>query len=93
MQNALLLVVAALALYGLHRLLLRLEAAGYLYYKKNRASPGTLSAAMNSVQGVLEPGRKHVAEVRREQHVQVDKDPDGKPPGASGSGLRVVKGP
>jgi hypothetical protein len=90
MQTALLLLVAALGLYGVHRLLLRLEAAGYLYYKNHRASPGTLSAAMNSVQGVLEPGRRHVAEVRREQHVQVDKDPKGKPAGAGG-GLTVEK--
>jgi hypothetical protein len=78
-------------LFLLDRLLLRLEAAGHLYYRKTKASPGALSSAINSVQGVLEPGRRHVAEVRREQHVQVDKDPDGPPPGSGSAGLTVAK--
>jgi len=89
-MNTLLVVAAVLAgLFLLDRLLLRLEAAGHLYYRKTKASPGALSSAMNSVQGVLEPGRRHAAEVRREQHVEVDKNPDGPPPGHVPAGLTV----
>jgi hypothetical protein len=93
MLNVVLAVIGALAgLFLLDRLLLRLEAAGHLYYRKSSASPGTLSSAMNSVQGVLEPGRRHAAEVRREQHVEVDKQPGGPPPGVQGTGLTVAQG-
>ena len=78
------------ALFVLDRVLLRLEAAGHLYYRKTKASPGALSSAMNSVQGVLEPGRRHQAEVRREQHVEVDKQPGGPPPEVHATGLTVA---
>ena len=77
-------------LFLLDRLLLRLEAAGHLYYRKTSASPGTLSSAMNSVLGVLEPGRRHLAAVRREQHVEVDKQPGGPPPEVHATGLTVA---
>ena len=91
MPGTLLVVLGALAsLFVVDRILLRLEAAGYVYYRRSSASPGTLSSAINSVQGVLEPGRRHAAEVRREQHVEVDQQPGEPPPGVQETGLVVV---
>jgi hypothetical protein len=81
---------ASLGLFLLDRLLLRLEAAGYLYYRKTKPSPGTSASAFNAMQGLLEPGRSHTADVQRDQHVEVDKQPGTPPPGTVPEGLRLA---
>jgi hypothetical protein len=57
-------------LYGLHRLALWLESRGWLYYMHKKASPDSLGNAMLSLQQIVQPGAKHVLEVRREHRVQ-----------------------
>ncbi len=61
-------VVIAIALYGLHRLALWAEERGYIYYLKDQPSPGTLSNAFLETQSILEPDRKAMIEVIRDEH-------------------------
>jgi hypothetical protein len=60
----------AAALYALHRLALRLEDRGWLYYrrKKPESSPAAMWVAM---QQFIEPGVRHVREVRQIKAEQV----------------------
>jgi hypothetical protein len=55
-----------LALYGLHRLGLWLEARGCLYYihKKPR---GGVAGGFVALQEVLEPGSRHVVQIKEEK--------------------------
>jgi hypothetical protein len=52
------------ALYGLHRIALWAEARGFIYYRKERGSSGTLGTAMLEIQSMLEPSKRHVIEER-----------------------------
>ena len=75
------IVVAAIpaALYGLHRLALRLEERGYLYYLKTKPRGGGGNAFV-PIQELIEPQVEHVLHVRDE--IRED-DEDGAPgPGA-----------
>ena len=54
------------ALFGFDRLMLRFEERGWIYYRKRKASPGTLGSAFLSAQAILDPGARHVVEARRE---------------------------
>jgi len=60
-------VAAGAALYGLHRLALRLERQGHLYYIHSKPSGSALGNAVLSVQSILEPDKKYVLEERREE--------------------------
>ena len=53
------------ALYGLHRLALRLERKGHLYYLHSKPSGSALGNAALAVQSILEPGKRHVVEERQ----------------------------
>ena len=46
-------------LYGLHRLALRLEARGHLYYLNKKPS-GSAAGAFVAMQRVIEPQSQHV---------------------------------
>jgi len=58
-------VAAGAALYGLHRLALRLERQGHLYYIHSKPSGSALGNAVLSVQSILEPDKKYVLEERQ----------------------------
>jgi hypothetical protein len=51
------------AIYGLHRLALWMEARGWLYYRKTRGRSGSLGAAFLEMQALLEPSKRHVLEI------------------------------
>jgi hypothetical protein len=53
------------ALYGLHRLALRLERKGHIYYLHSQPSGSALGNAALSVQSLLEPGKRYVVEERQ----------------------------
>jgi hypothetical protein len=57
-------VVAALFL--LDRLLLRVESAGWLYYRKTTPNPGALSSALANIHSMLQPEKLHIAEVQQQ---------------------------
>jgi hypothetical protein len=73
------LVGVGVGLFLLDRLLLGAEARGWIYYRKKRASPGTLGSAFLEVQGMLQEGAKHAAEEHRGEAPEVDEHGD--PPG------------
>ena len=46
--------------------MLRFEERGWIYYRKRKASPGTLGSAFLSAQAILDPGARYAVEARRE---------------------------
>ncbi len=79
-MTALLWVVAivALAVIGFlaDRFLLWAEARGFIYYRKKKASPGTLGSAFLEVQSMLQPGAHEVVEQLREEKAESDESGD-----------------
>lgn len=73
----------------LDRLLLAAEARGWIYWRRRRASPGTLGNAVASMHALLEPDRRHLAEerraVRREEEDEDGPPETGKPDGTGGA--------
>jgi hypothetical protein len=70
-------ILAALGLIVLDRLLLGAESRGWVYYRRRKASPGTLSRALVEMHATVEPAKAHVAEARQELR---EEDDDGAPP-------------
>jgi hypothetical protein len=58
---------ALAAVYGLHRLALRLEQAGHLYYLHKKTSGGGALGSFVALQRVLEPRAEHVLIVHEEK--------------------------
>ena len=54
------------AIYGLHRLLLRLEARGYVYYLHKKPTSGMASSCI-ALQEFIEPDVKHVYQVKEQK--------------------------
>lgn len=78
-------VVAVLAaLFLLDRLLLAAEARGWIYWRRRKASPGSLGNALLSAQALLQPEVRHVVEER--SAVRKDEEGKGEPPGLAGDG-------
>ncbi len=77
-------VIAAVALFALHRLASWMEAQGWLYYRRKQPSSSALGNAFLEVQSLLEPSKRQVLEVRRQQRVEPS-DP-GDPPDAGDQG-------
>ena len=58
-------LAAGVAIYGLHRLALRLERKGQLYYIHSKPSGSALGNAALAVQSILEPDKRYVVEERQ----------------------------
>ena len=71
-------VCVGVVLVLLDRLLLWLEARGWIYYRKKKANPGSLGSAMLEIQSMLQPSGEHVVEERRA--VKSEEDEAGEPP-------------
>lgn len=71
------------ALFLLDRLLLAAEARGWIYWRRRKASPGTLGNAIASAHALLEPDRRHLVEERRA--VRREEEDEGGPPDAGGT--------
>jgi hypothetical protein len=63
---------AGVGLVVLDRFLLWAEARGWIYYRRKKASPGTLGSAFLEIQGMLQPGTQHVVEELRKEDVEAD---------------------
>lgn len=64
------LIIAVSIILGgvlLHLLALWMERKGWIYYQRNRPSRTALGNAFLEVQSILEPDKKHVVEVRRDE--------------------------
>ena len=57
-------VLIAVTLYALHRIAIKMEEAGWIYYRKKNQS-GALGNAFLQIQALFEPEKRHVAEVRK----------------------------
>ena len=73
MPRALLVSLAVVAvfaaLWGVDRLLLKAETRGWIYYRKKQGTSSRLGSAFLEVQSLLEPDKRHVAEIRREKNL------------------------
>lgn len=76
----LLVPVVCSALYGLHRVLCRMEERGWIYYRR-AGSGGSVSRAAGELQALLEPGHRHAVEERRAE--RTEQDEAGTPPEGS----------
>jgi hypothetical protein len=63
------------ALYGLHRLALRLERGGHLYYLHKKPS-GSAAGAFVALQRAIEPQARHVEQTHHVYH-RVEEDEAG----------------
>lgn len=72
------IILIAVALYALHRVALWAEARGWIYYMKSRGHSTRAGSAMLEVQQLLEPSKKHVIEMKRDQRGV--SDDQGEPP-------------
>ena len=79
MRSALVLVGAAILLWGLHRFLGYAEERGWIYYRRKRGSYGGLGVTSNFL-NMYDPSRRHMQEVVREGEWKRDEDDDGDPP-------------
>ena len=79
MKLAILLVVVAAVLYGVHHLLLRSEGRG----EQRRGSSGALGNAFLEVQSMIEPSKKVVLEERLKETTEGLESGD--PPDGGGS--------
>jgi hypothetical protein len=70
----LLLVLAAL--YALHRLLRWMESRGWIYWTKSSGASTRAGNAMLEIQQLLEPSKKHVIEMKREDKKKSDASGD-----------------
>jgi hypothetical protein len=78
MTFALFIVAAVAALYGLHRLALKAEDNGWIYYLRRKPSISALGNAFLEVQSLVEPEKQHLVEVSRAE--TVEEDDQGEPP-------------
>ena len=73
----------ALVFFLLDRFLLWCESRGWIYWRRRKASPGTLGAAFLELQAMLEPGKAHVVEEIKQ--VREERDDEGDPPDPAAS--------
>ena len=66
-QLGVIIICSAVLLFGFHILLQWMEDRGWIYYRKKKASPGTVSSALLELHSLLEPGKKHVLVIEREE--------------------------
>jgi hypothetical protein len=78
----LILLAAAVALYGLHRLALWAEDRGWIYYLRRKPSGSSLGNAFLEVQSLIEPEKKQLVEAHKAESVEEDDQGDPPEPGA-----------
>jgi hypothetical protein len=71
---------ALLLLFGFHRFALWAEDRGWIYYLRRKPASSTLGNAFLEVQSLIEPSKRTLVEVRKED--AVEEDEHGEPPEA-----------
>lgn len=64
----------------LDRLFLYMEGRGWIYYRKKKPGSSALSNACLEVQQLLEPSRKYVVQVKRDERRQLQETGELPPP-------------
>lgn len=78
MKPTLILLATGAVLYAIHRLAVWAEARGWIYYLHNKPTTSTLGNAFLEVQSLIEPGKRDLVEIRKED--AVEEDDQGEPP-------------
>lgn len=65
-------LLVLVGLYGLHRLACWMEARGWIYWTKSGGHSTRAGNAMLEVQQLLEPGKKHVIELKQDEKAERD---------------------
>jgi hypothetical protein len=73
-------LVGVLAIFAVHRFACWAEDRGWIYYRKKSGRPGTTASAFLEIQSMMEPSKKHVLEVMREDEDKDAQDDSGDPP-------------
>jgi hypothetical protein len=73
-----------LVLVAIDRALLRMEARGWINYRRNGLSRGAALYHTFELQSIFDPGARHAQEIRYEQRKQ--QDDSGAPPGTDPGG-------
>lgn len=81
----------AAALVVVDRLLLAAERRGWIYWRKRKASPGSLAGAMLEIHSLMQPSARHVAEEQR--RVIHEEDDSGEPPDSATGTMRETISP
>lgn len=58
------------SLFALDRLFLFMESRGWIYYRRRKPGSSALSNACLEVQQLLEPSKKHIVQIKKEQKVE-----------------------
>ena len=58
---------AVIALFLLDKILLKMEARGWIYYSKKKPSRSSLGNAFLEIQSFLEPSKKELVEVMKDE--------------------------
>lgn len=80
MKAAAVLLVVAVLVCVVHRVALWAEARGWIYYLRRRPQSSALGNAFLEVQALIEPEKKQLVEVRKED--AAEEDFSGEPPEA-----------
>jgi hypothetical protein len=75
-------LIAGLFLFD--RLMLLMERKGWIYWRRTKPGRGAAGSAFLEVQSLLEPDKRYVLEMRREEEASVEErsdQGDGEPPG------------
>lgn len=62
------------ALWMFDRLFLFCEARGWIYWRKKKASPGTLGSALLELHSIIEPDKKRMAEQLQQRQFEFDEN-------------------
>lgn len=65
------ILVAAVGIFGLHRLLLWMERKGWIYYMHIHPTPG-IRGVMSTFQQIVEPEVRQVIEAKDQQKAEID---------------------
>lgn len=78
MKTAAVLFAVAALVFVVHRVALWAEARGWIYYLRRKPKSSALGNAFLEVQALIEPEKRQLAEVRRED--AAEEAPSGEPP-------------
>jgi hypothetical protein len=73
-------LLSVVAIFAAHRLSCWAEDRGWIYYRKRSGRPGTSAQAFLEIQSMMEPSRKYVLEVKREDEDKDEQADSGDPP-------------
>jgi hypothetical protein len=85
MKILLWVAAAAIVLVLLDKALLMMEARGWIYYRRKQPSRGSLGNAFLEIQSYLEPSKKALVEVMKEEKKEQAESGDPPEPGEKGA--------